>query len=905
MSINSKSDKLKLHLAEKKAKTQRKVGDAVKELYMKCRHLKCDPPIYFLENGKTCVSLAGSYAFSKAPDFKARNKAENKEEARLDVAKQALRWIEHNTPPPYYWRDIEAEKTVVDLMSELALGIYENDTSPGEVDEVMLYLEETIEDRLCELLESKGVTKLDPAKHRRALDAWRFPRPAEMVVATEHASDKEVSKTTSAPNIVYSDQSQQTEADLSFQPRLNDATTSVPTTTTVSTIDGTTKPAYVEKVDADVNELVSESDSTTPRNLDDSTSDSHTTASGFILRDDVVATSLPGINMETVVKWMTGSFNNYCDYHNDHDRMHIVSTILSKDGDSFVSKVRELGANVSVNEIQLLEFILQQYNPAIVERLWGSKGLQTPKNPGAYDLEQFLNICDDGFLPVCDEISKKLRGGAKVFLSHFLNWHKNGMLSRVLSLSARVGDRTQEFIDRLLKLENTGLLPLIDAVIAETEGKPVPLLESFLRWNKNDVAQRLLDFDVRGEMSATSLVEAALDFGRCNILKDVRSLLNEAQFNGKPDVFFRKLRKWQRNKSLKYLDMFDQVTSDKSPEFLDLALRMCETGLMKHITENRELIGDRPYSFFNDMFGVSRLIVNGEAIVVARGELGNFTRDLTPNLRPKLLSTSLSYKLQSMPAWMESISGAGGTDPSQLEFENVGSTQLNKFINLSLDMYRWGVHHWASNNLEFIGTDPALFFNQLFHLAAVIKNGFTSPIVLEAIAATQNILTGKNVSAGTGGIGASTSSNQMSSVVSPSSDTIFQPLQAPSKSTFSFEWQDGLPESKSTAPPKQTSIFNWETSLTGSKSTAPPKQTSTFNWEFTGFTDSKSTTPSSKLFGSSSAKGKKTNSTLPKPTKSAARPVLGQGKCVNCPRQGYKLTQKGPLTCEVCRSKYD
>ncbi|TGO28920.1 hypothetical protein BPAE_0021g00450 [Botrytis paeoniae] len=761
---NKKCDKLAGHLAEKKVKIQSKVEASIKELYNTCRTLRCDPPIYFLENGKICVSLAGSYTFSKAPDFKSRNKINDNEKARLDVTQQALSWIEHNTPPSYYWKDIEAENAFADLASELVLGVYENDTSKEEVQKVMLYLEGKIMAKLGERIKSKKATALDPVKYKRALDIFRF------------------SKALSAAD---TDQSQQTEADLSCQLRLNDATTSVPTTTTVSTNNGTIKSIYGKKVAAEVNEPISESDAPAPDNLDESASDYDTSARRFILRNSVVESRLPGMSIETVVEWMSGSFTNYCDYHNDHDIMHIVSTILSKDGDSFVAKVKELGASVPVKNVKSMELILQPYSPGIVERLWGSKGRQVSKGPGAYDLEQFLNICDGGLLPICDEISNELRGGAKVFLGLFLNWHRNDMISRVLSLSVHVGDRTQEFIDRLLKLQNTELLPLIDAVIAETDGKPVPLLKSFLRWNKNDVAQRFLDFDARG---------------------DVRSLLIDAEFNGKPDVFFHQLRKWQSNMSFQYLHRFDQVTSEKSPEFLHLALRMCETGLMRHTTENKELIGDRPCGLFNDMFEVSRLIVNGQAIVVARGEHGNFTRDLTPNLRPRLLSTSLSYELQSLPAWMESICGTGdGTDPSQLEFENVGSNELSKFVNFSLKLYNWGVHSWASDNLAFIGTDPALFFNQLFHLAAILENGSTSPGVLEAIAATQKIMPGTPGSVGTGGIDASTSSNLTSDVTSSLSNMVSQSLQPPPKPAFNFDWQSSNAGSKLSAPSSSSS----------------------------------------------------------------------------------------------------
>ncbi|KAF7934417.1 hypothetical protein EAE99_002869 [Botrytis elliptica] len=879
-SKHHKSDILARHLAEKNAKFHSKVEASIRELYATCRKLRCDRPIYFLKDGKIYVRLAGSYAFSKAPDFKSRNKIIDVEKARLDVTQQALRWIEHNPPPPYYWKDVEAENTLVDLISELALGTYENDTRHEEVQKGMLYLQGKIMAKLCERFKGKKSNELDPAKYERALNICRFARLADRTIIGEHANDK-VSMALSEANTVYTDQSQQTGADLSCQLPLNNGTTSVPTTMTVSTNEGTNESIYREQVAADVkNEPVSESDAPAPDTLDESASDPDTCTRGFILRNSLVERRLPGMSMETVVNWMAKSFNKYCDYHNDRVRMHIVSTILSKDGDSLVSKVEELGSNVSVKNVKLMELILQSYSSETVERLWDSKRRQPSKSPGAYDLEQFLNMCDSGLLPICNEISKELPGHANLFLSRFLSWQRNGMMGRVLSLSVHVGDKTQEFIDRLLKLQKIELLPLIDAVIAETDGKPVPLLESFLRWNKNNIAQRLLDFDACGEMSALSLVEAALDLGHWNILGDIRSLLIEAEFNGKPDHFFRQLRKWQRNRSFQYLHRLDQVTSDKSPEFLDLALKMCETGLMRHISENRELIGDRPCGFFDDMFGVARMIVNGEAIVVARGENGSFTRDLTPNLRPRLLSTSLSYKLQGLPAWMDSICGTrDGTDPSQLEFEEVGCSEVSKFVNFSLKLYGWGVHRWALNNEAFIGTDPALFFNQLFHVAAVLENGSTSPVVLEAIEATKKIMSGTPAAAGTKEIDTSAPSNKSSAMVSSSSDMVSQSLQP---------------------PPNPASTFDWQRSLSGSKLAAPPKTTSTYKWE-SNYADPKSSASSSEPSGSSDRKGKKTDAAPSDTDESTGITILARGKCASCPRLGTKIFPRGKILCEECR----
>ncbi|KAF7888565.1 uncharacterized protein EAF02_003106 [Botrytis sinoallii] len=770
------------------------------------------------------------------------NKIIDVEKARLDVTQQALRWIEHNPPPPYYWKDFEAENTLVDLISELALGTYENDTRHEEVQKGMLYLQGKIMAKLCERFKGKKANELDPAKYERALNICRFARLADRTIIGEHANDK-VSMALSEANTVYTDQSQQTGADLSCQLPLNNGTTSVPMTMTVSTNEGTNESAYGEQVAADVkNEPVSESDAPAPDTLDESASDPDTCTRGFILRNSLVERRLPGMSMETVVNWMAKSFNKYCDYHNDRVRMHIISTILSKDGDSFVSKVEELGSNVSVKNVEVMELILQSYSSETVKRLWDSKRRQTSKGPGSYDLEQFLNI--------------------------------------VLSLSVHVGDKTQEFIDRLLKLQKIELLPLIDAVIAETDGKPVPLLESFLRWNKNNIAQRLLDFDACGEMSALSLVEAALDLGHWNILGGIRSLLIEAEFNGKPDHFFRQLRKWQRNRSFQYLHRLDQVTSDKSPEFLDLALKMCETGLMRHISENRELIGDRPCGFFDDMFGVARMIVNVEAIVVARGENGSFTRDLTPNLRPRLLSTSLSYKLQGLPAWMDSICGTrDGTDPSQLEFEEVGCSEVSKFVNFSLKLYGWGVHRWALNNEAFIGTDLALFFNQLFHVAAVLENGSTSPVVLEAIEATKKIMSGTPAAIGTKEIDTSASSNKSSAMVSSSSDMVSQSLQ-PS--------------------PNPASTVDWQRSLSGSKLAAPPKTASTYKWE-SNYADPKSSASSSEPSGSSDRKGKKTDTAPSDTAESTGITILARGKCARCSRLGAKIFPRGKILCEECR----
>lgn len=118
----------------------------------------------------------------------------------------------------------------MDLLSELALGVYENDTRREEVQKAMLHLEGKTMAKLCKRFKSKKATELDPARYERALDICRFSRLANGTIIGGLANDK-VSRALSEADTVYTvscfrffkstltdkyykDQSQQTEADL-------------------------------------------------------------------------------------------------------------------------------------------------------------------------------------------------------------------------------------------------------------------------------------------------------------------------------------------------------------------------------------------------------------------------------------------------------------------------------------------------------------------------------------------------------------------------------------------------------------------------------------------------------------------------------------------------------------------
>ncbi|KAJ8066498.1 hypothetical protein OCU04_005557 [Sclerotinia nivalis] len=70
----------------------------VHDLYDYCQKHRCDPPHYIFDHNRLTLVLSGSYIFSKTPEFRPKNKVRNNNEAKIDLAKQALRWIEVSNP---------------------------------------------------------------------------------------------------------------------------------------------------------------------------------------------------------------------------------------------------------------------------------------------------------------------------------------------------------------------------------------------------------------------------------------------------------------------------------------------------------------------------------------------------------------------------------------------------------------------------------------------------------------------------------------------------------------------------------------------------------------------------------------------------------------------------------------
>ncbi|ESZ91035.1 hypothetical protein SBOR_8577 [Sclerotinia borealis F-4128] len=506
---------------KKKLKPEKKPRDAVGELHAYCRKLRCKIPTYTSKDHETILTLSGSYLFSKSPDFIPKAKAKTRLEAKQDVAKQALRWIQHNDPPSFHWKDRDAENTLTDLIAELAESIYESSPS-SEVKKVVIYLEGVAIAKFQARLETKAVPRSSIAtpEYRQALDVCRLPQVAAIgMTIVSDAEDK--------------------------GHRL-------------AALSERNSVSYQEK--ATLKESVAKSaygfDTSAPAHA-------HRRAPFEILPRHANDTEL--------ARWLDNFSELYDKYRNDHARLRFISAVLSATGDSFVTKLHELSTESPLKGISLLEFILQRYSPEIIKSL-STRGQVNNISPECR-LAHILDMSESGLLPTFSTVVKELGDKAETHLQHFLQWHKNGMLNTVLTLSVFVGNRTPEFIKRLLDLESTKLLPLIDAVIAETNGEPVPLLQCFLRWNKNDVAERLLDFEAHNEGNAMSLVEAALEFGKLGVLPYVKNLLTESRFDGTPYHFFRQLCKWQTNKSLHQLCNIDRATAGNTPEFLNLAFR--------------------------------------------------------------------------------------------------------------------------------------------------------------------------------------------------------------------------------------------------------------------------------------------------------------------------------------------
>ncbi|KAF7857022.1 hypothetical protein EAF04_009782 [Stromatinia cepivora] len=144
----------------------------VHELYDYCEKHRCDPPNYISEHNRLTLVLSGSYIFSKIPEFRPKNKVRNNNEAKIDLAKQALRWIQNNPPPSFDWKNPRTEDLLTDFIAELAEGVYESGSNPKEVKDFLIYLEAKAMSKLFDRLENRGVPKssIGTPEYRRALD---------------------------------------------------------------------------------------------------------------------------------------------------------------------------------------------------------------------------------------------------------------------------------------------------------------------------------------------------------------------------------------------------------------------------------------------------------------------------------------------------------------------------------------------------------------------------------------------------------------------------------------------------------------------------------------------------------------------------------------------------------------
>ncbi|TGO45186.1 hypothetical protein BCON_0414g00010 [Botryotinia convoluta] len=173
-------------------------ADPVTQLHKFCQQHNCDDPKYVSEHRKLTLVLSGTHIFNNIPEFRPKKKFKNHAEGKVDVAKQALRWIQENPSPSLYWKDPKTAELVTDIIAELAEGVYENGTDKKAMIDFMEFLKKKAKDKLRDRLEKKGVPKTScgTPQYTRALEVCRLSH----VSCTAASAYPEI---ICAPNVVF------------------------------------------------------------------------------------------------------------------------------------------------------------------------------------------------------------------------------------------------------------------------------------------------------------------------------------------------------------------------------------------------------------------------------------------------------------------------------------------------------------------------------------------------------------------------------------------------------------------------------------------------------------------------------------------------------------------------------
>ncbi|KAF7910776.1 uncharacterized protein EAF01_002285 [Botrytis porri] len=174
-------------------------ADSVLQLHEFCQRHHCDLPKYIFENKRLTLFLSGTHVFSKIPEFQSKNKVRSHVEGEIDVAKQAIRWIQNSPSPSLYWKNSKTEELITDFMAELGDGVYENGTDKKDLVSFMQYLEDKAKDKLRDRLERKGVPKKSCGTPPQYTSAFEVCRLSHVTCTAANAYPEIIC----APNVVF------------------------------------------------------------------------------------------------------------------------------------------------------------------------------------------------------------------------------------------------------------------------------------------------------------------------------------------------------------------------------------------------------------------------------------------------------------------------------------------------------------------------------------------------------------------------------------------------------------------------------------------------------------------------------------------------------------------------------
>ncbi|KAI9648657.1 hypothetical protein NHQ30_003295 [Ciborinia camelliae] len=554
-----------LHLStKKKLKLQGKSRNAVDELHTYCRRLKCNDPIYINENGKTTLFISGCYIFSKSPEFTPRTKVNSLDEAKQDVAKQALRWIEHNPTPSFYWKTPGVEDTLTDYIAELAEGVYENRPSSQEVRSVMIHLETEAMVKLHTRLDKKGIPRSScvTTEYMQALEVCRLSRIIEPKVARRPVSEVEaLPMVVSAPAITCMN----------------------PQSTAMGAID---TPLVQEKKSTD--EILHKG------------------------RQEASMRAQRALAIDTFHSNVQRIYDRAMD-PDFYDELQILNAILAQEGTQFLRRLQTLSKGYGRKKLAFLQFVLDSFSDDLIEDY--SRGYRLGERSWtAKDLTRFSQLKQKDLLGIFESVVSSLGYDAAGHLNLFLNWHKNGMFKTVTNISSRVGNKTQHYFEKLLELESVGLFDLMDEVTSLSGGNPATLLSGYFYCRKDHTSQRMLKVEEKRPGTISQILENGLRYDQLNIFREINTLIESSSENRVTTNFFRFLARSKINGALGYLCHIDDLASPSGnpANFLKVSLQLYHCGVHTWALNNSGIIGN-DLLFFQKLFLIVEMIINGQA----------------------------------------------------------------------------------------------------------------------------------------------------------------------------------------------------------------------------------------------------------------------------------------------------